>query len=110
MFDKLTGGMDAIKDATGAFSNISGLLGGITDQASAEAAAPELEEATSALDGLASKLGALPGPIKSQVSGKVEEYSAQFEDLAGKLTAIPGVSGVVEPHLNKIREIIGSFG
>lgn len=110
MFDSLSGGMDAIKNAAGTFGKITESLGGVTDEASAEAAAPQLEEATNELDGLAGKFSALPGPIKSQLTGKIGEYTEQFEELANKVTSIPGVGGILGPHVDKIRGIISSLG
>lgn len=110
MLDSLTGGFDAVKDATGAFGKITESLGGVTDEASAEAAAPALEEASGTLSGLAGKVDSLPGPIKDKVAGKVGEFSAQFDALTEKVAAIPGVGGIIQPHIDSIKQTLTSIG
>jgi len=101
--DKVTEGAGAVGDLTSAFEDITGGLSGITDEASAQEAVPELESAAGALDGLTSKLDSLPDPVKETIQSKVGDFTGKFDELVEKAEGIPGVGGVIEGPVESIR-------
>lgn len=101
--DQVTEGAGAVGELTSAFQDITGGLGGITDKASAEEAAPQLESAAGALGDLTSKLDSLPEPVKETIQSKVGDFTGKFDDLVEKAKGIPGVGGVIEGPVESIR-------
>lgn len=106
---ELPAGM-SIDGITGEVSDVlgstAGTLEGITDEASARAALPQLKDATTRLGGLNDVITRLPeaarGPIAAAVSGGL----ASLQPIADRVLALPAVGPVIEPVLRPMLETL----
>lgn len=101
--DGLTGQLDTV------FDNTSTALSGITDEASASAAAGKLEEAGSALGTFENTFKRLPDAVKGPLASIVSNGLAQLQPLADKVLAMPGVGPVLEPVLRPMLDTLASL-
>ena len=88
---KISGGLE------GAFSSAGNAVSGITDVQSAQAALPELEQASSAISGLGNTIARLPDAAKGPLAGIISGGLATLQPMLEKATAIPGVGDVIGP-------------
>ena len=91
---------------TDTFANTTEALNNVTDEASAEAALPTLEEAASNLEGLAETAQQLPEAGLSAVSEAAGSAMSQVQSLIDQAYAIPGVEGILEPVISRLMEAI----
>jgi hypothetical protein len=119
--DAVNNGIDAVKNAdvglpeiptaesmtgqlTGVFDNYKDSLNGITDEASAKAALPQLEEYNDKLGGMSDMLSKLPEGAQGMVGDKVKSMLEPIQGIIEKLYAIPGVQAILEPVLGNMVE------
>ena len=81
----------------GAFSSAGDAVSGITDVQSAQTALPELEQASSAINGLGNTIARLPDAAKGPLAGIISGGMATLQPILEKATAIPGVGDVIGP-------------
>ena len=94
---------------TGAMSSVTDSLGSITDVESAEAALPQLGDATSKIGGLAAMLDKLPEVARGPVMKIVSEGLPQLQGLIDKISAIPGVGPIIKPAIDGLMEKLALF-
>lgn len=87
---------------TGVVKNVTTSLSGITDEATAETALPQLQELNTKLAGIKSTWSTLPESAKSSISSIAGTSLGTLKDQAGKVLAIPGVSEKIKPTVDAI--------
>lgn len=107
--DLVIGDLNLGQELGGAFGSISGLLSGITDTATAEAALPALTEAGNKLESLASNLGDLSEAQRNTVADAATNGMAGIQGILNTLDNIPGVSAIIQPVVDQIMGIIAQF-
>ena len=124
--DAVNNGIDAVKNAdvglpeiptadgmtgqlSGVFDNYKDSLSGITDEASAKAALPQLEEYNDKLGGMSDMLSKLPEGAQGMVGDKVKTMLEPIQGIIEKLYAIPGVQAILEPVLGNMVEKAKAF-
>ncbi len=105
---EVTGLADVLKGAT---SSLQGIADVDPSEAVAKAkeALPQLQntgEQLSAVNGLMDKL---PGPAKDMVTKALEQFGPKIQELIGKISGIPGVSGAIQPALDKITSSLSAL-
>lgn len=93
-------GVDVGKQVTTTLDGIKTSLGGITDVATAHAALPKLQEASTALDGVSGMMPKLSAPQKTALAALITAALPAIKDAAGKVLAIAGVSDVAKPAVD----------
>ncbi|WP_404310040.1 DUF937 domain-containing protein [Neorhodopirellula lusitana] len=89
------------------FAGYTDTLSGITDEASAEEAVPELKSLNEQLGGVTSLLDKLPEGVREQLSGRVGEMITPIKDMLDKVMAIPGVGPILKPIVDNMLEKVG---
>ncbi len=107
--DAVPGNMDLGQELTGVMGSVTDSLGGITDEASAEAAIPQLDETTSKLGGLVGLMDKLPEAARAPISGIVSNGLPQIQGLIDKISAIPGVGPIIKPAVDGVMEKLALF-
>ncbi len=102
-------GVNVGSKLTDVMGSVTDSLGGITDVASAEAALPQLSEATTQLGGLATMLEKLPEAARAPILKIVAEGLPQIQALLDKLAAIPGVGPVIKPVTDGLMAQLAAF-
>jgi len=97
---KITDGFD------GVFSSTGEAFGSITDSASAQAALPSLQEASSTLSGLSDTVARLPEAAQGPIGSIVGAGLSTLKPLIEKATAIPGVGDVINPVVTPMLEML----
>ncbi len=93
---------DVLKKATESLNGIAGAdAGAAVDKA--KEALPQLEDTGAQLEKVQGLMGKLPGPAKEAVAKVIGEHGEKILALLEKVSAIPGVSGVIQPALDKIK-------
>jgi len=93
-------------DLTGMFDTAKTSLEGITDEASATAALPALEEMKSKVDGLGGLIDKVPEAARGPLSGIISTGIGTLTPIIEKLRALPGVGGVIDPIITPIMETL----
>jgi hypothetical protein len=83
------------KSATDLFGGLSAVLKGVTDEATAKAALPKLEEFTPILEQLTTEAGKLPAEEKSAFGEFVGKNLGVLQKLIDTVMALPGVKDVL---------------
>lgn len=105
----MVGDIDVGGELASLFDGVTGTLSNITDQASAEAAVPALEEISGGLDSLTGLAEQLP---EAAVGGIAEMVASGLDGLDGAMQSlkdIPGVGELIEPLIAEIREKLSAF-
>jgi hypothetical protein len=97
-------------DLGSAYTSATETLTGITDEASAQAAVPKLEELSTKLDGLKALWEKLPESARDSITSVTGEHLGKFKDLAATVLAIPGVKEKIEPILTQVIEKFSAIG
>ena len=97
----VVGGVDIGAELKGMLDQVSSALGGITDQATADAALPTLDELKGKVDGMAAQVDQLPAEGKKALASLVSAALPSLKELAAKVTAIQGAE-VVKPALDAV--------
>lgn len=90
-------------------SSVSSTLKGITDQASADKAEPQLNQLNTKLAGLRSSWDTLPTPAKTSISSSVQTMSASIPSDIARIRAIPGVGDKLKPTLDQLEKLVSGF-
>jgi hypothetical protein len=97
------GALDIGKQVTDSITNLHTTLAGITDAASAQAALPKLQEATTQIDKVDGVVGQLSAEQRKLLAGIVNPMMPTLNQLFDKVPAIPGVSEVLKPTIEALR-------
>jgi len=92
------------------FGRLTTTLSGVTDVASAEAAAPALRELSTALGNLKASASTLPAEGKTVVRNLVEPNLATLRSLADSVLALPGVGDVLGTVVRPMIDTLSSTG
>lgn len=91
---------EALRQAQSLVTALTSTLGNIKDSATAQAAVPDLNKATSAIDSLQSLAALLPPEARAPVTQAVAIALSPLLALVSKALAIPGVDATLKPLLD----------
>jgi hypothetical protein len=94
--------VDVTKNLTGALSDLTGSLGGISDAASATAALPKLQSAATAIGAVSGVAAKFTPEQKATVAALVNSSLPAVTATATKIEAMPGVGEIVKPVLDSL--------
>ena len=97
------GGVDLGKQVTDSISSVRSTLNGITDAASAQAALPRLQTATSQIDKVSGMLAQLSDGQRKMLAGLVGPAMSTLNQLFDRVLAIPGVADIIKPTIDILR-------
>jgi hypothetical protein len=100
--EAVVGGVDVGREVGNVFSTLTSTLNGITDEASAREALPQLEEVAGQVDNLSGLFGQLPDAAKTSVSSLINDNLGGLNDVISKVTALPGVGSIIQTVLDNI--------
>ena len=107
VFDKLkgvkAGDVEVGELATTAVSGLQAALTGIKDEASAQAALPELNQAESRFEQLNGLLSQLPPEARQALAAAIAGIRPTLDQLMDKALAVPGVGAIIQPAVDAIR-------
>ncbi len=96
---------------TGVLTGVTQNLSGVHDAASANAAVPQLKDASSKLDALKSLWAQVPDSAKAQVRTAVTPTTTALQEVITKVEAIPGVGDILKPvaddFMSKLKDLLG---
>lgn len=96
---------ETVKETLGLLDGIAATLATVQDQATAEAARPELRKAAGAWGALLKKAGELPPPERAEKDRLAKEYRARLTAATRKLLAEVTRVGSVPAGREALREI-----
>jgi len=96
-------GMNVGKQVTDTIAGLRTTLTSITDPASAQAALPQLREATAQLDKVTGVLGQLSTSQRAVIAGLVNPVMSTLNQLFDRVLAIPGVADIIKPTIDTLR-------
>ena len=96
------GDVNVGNEVTGVLDSVTNAFNGITDAASAEAALPALNEATSRLDQLGGLFGQLPAEGRSALAAMNNSALPELESLAATARDLPGVGEAIKPTVDAL--------
>lgn len=88
------GGVDVGAELKGLVERASASLDSVTDQASAQAARPNLEEVQRQLDGLGAKVEQLPAEGRRLLASAVNAALPGLKEVANRVGSIQGAEGI----------------
>ncbi|HEV7307129.1 DUF937 domain-containing protein [Ensifer sp.] len=97
------GGVDVGQQVKDSLTSLQTTLTGITDAASATAALPKLEEASSGLDKVSASIGQMSAEQKAALAALVSPMMSTLNGLFDKVLAIPGVSEIAKPAIDALK-------
>ena len=97
------------KSATELFGGLSSVLTGVTDEASAKAALPELEGFAPMLETLSREAGELPAEEKAPFAQFVGKNLGLLQKVIDTVMAIPGVKDVLGAVVTPMVETLGKL-
>jgi hypothetical protein len=113
VFDKLkgvkAGDVDVGELAATAVSGLQAALSGIKDEASAQAAVPELTQADQRFDQLNGLLSQLPPEARSALAAAIASIRPNLDELIDRALAIPGVGAIIQPAADAIRSKLNAL-
>ena len=113
VFDKLkgvkAGDVEVGELATTAVSGLQAALTGIKDEASAQAALPELNQAESRFEQLNGLLSQLPPEARQALAAAIAGIRPTLDQLMDKALAIPGVGAIIQPAVDAIRSELNTL-
>lgn len=95
------GGVDVGAEVKAMVEKTTAALGSITDQASAQAALPSLDELKAKVDGIATQVDQLPAEGRKLLAGVVSTALPPLKELAAKSSSMPGAD-VIKPTVDAI--------
>ncbi len=101
---------DTVKSLTSVFGGLTKLLEGVSDEATAEAALPELEGMLPLVDAAASATAAFPAAGKTAIAELVGEKLGPLQQLIDKVLALPGVEAVLGEKITGVVKVLGALG
>ncbi len=93
----------------GLFGKLNGSLDTVSDEASAKAILPELEAASTTLNGLASSVDTMPAAAQGPIAGLIEKFLPALKEKASGLMNLAGVKSVLEPILGPMLKKLGGL-
>jgi type II secretory pathway pseudopilin PulG len=90
----VVGGVDVGAEVKGMIEKATASLGTITDQASAQAALPTLDELKGKVDGVAAQVDQLPADGKKLLASLVSVALPPLKELAAKASSIQGAEAI----------------
>jgi hypothetical protein len=97
------GGLDVGKQITDSVASLRTTLGGVTDEASARAALPKLQDVTAQIDKVDNLLGQLSPEQRKVLAGMVNPLMPTLNQLFEKVLAIPGVAELLKPTIDALK-------
>jgi hypothetical protein len=97
------GDVDVGELATSAVNDLHSSVVGIKDEATAQAAVPELTKASSEFDQLTGLLGQLSPETRKALAETFTSIRPNLDQLLDKALGIPGVGAVIKPAVDAIR-------
>ena len=97
------GGVDLRAQIGTAVDNVRSVLQGVTDQASAQAALPKLQEATAQLDEVGRLAGQLPAEARKVLGAMTTNTMPALRDMMNKVMEQPGVRDVLKPAADALQ-------
>jgi hypothetical protein len=108
--EKITGTASSfVSDTTRLISQANSTLAGIKDPASAEAAAPKLQEINQQMSNLRSTWNQLPASARTTASSTLQPQIAKLKQSAQNVLSQPGIGETVRPHLDQLMENLSAF-
>ena len=98
------------KDLTGLFDTLGKTLGGVTDEATAQAAIPSLKDLIPTLDAIKAGTAALPDAGKATVKEAVGKGMGGLTAIVDKVMAIPGVGDILRPVVGPMLDVLKVLG
>jgi hypothetical protein len=98
--------LEAGKVAGTLFTDLTKILGGVTDEAGAKAALPELEKLAPMLTKLEQETGSLPADEKPAFAKVIADNLGLLGRIIEKVMAIPGVKDVLGPVVTPMVETL----
>jgi uncharacterized phage infection (PIP) family protein YhgE len=105
----IEGGADMLKNITDLFSKASTTLSGVSDEASATAALPEIHNLTESFGSFTEIYNQLPDAAKSAVAGVFTSSLSDLKPMLEKILAIPGAQSILKPALDALMAKLQSF-
>lgn len=105
----VAGGSDMLAKVKDLFGTASTTLSGITDEATANAAVPEITKLTESFGGLSEAFSGLPDAAKSAVGNIFSSALGDLKPVVEKVLAIPGVDKIIKPAVDALMEKLGGF-
>jgi hypothetical protein len=101
---------DVVGGLSGMFRNMAGVLGGVTDEASARAALPNLRAFAPELEEFGTQTAALPEASRSLVADYIGSNLGTLQKVVDTVLALPGVRGILGPVLTPMVETVSRLG
>jgi hypothetical protein len=98
------------ENLTGLFGNLGTVLGAVTDEASARAAIPQLDEYAPVLESLQKSTVALPEAGRSTIAELVVKNMGALQKVIDTVMAIPGVKEILGPTVTPMIETLSKLG
>lgn len=98
------------ENLTGLFGNLGKVLGTVTDEASARAAIPQLNDYAPVLESLQKSTVALPEAGRSTIAELVVKNMGALTKVIDTVMAIPGVKEILGPTVTPMIEILSKLG
>ena len=95
---------------TGLFGNLGKVLGGVTDEASARSALPQLSEFAPVLESLQKSTAALPEAGRTSIVELVTKNMGTLQKVIDTVMAIPGVKEILGPVVSPMVESLAKLG
>lgn len=95
---------------TGLFGNLTKVLGGVTNEETAKAAIPQLNEFAPVLESLQKSTVALPENGRSTIAKLVAENIGGLQKIIDTVMAIPGVKDLLGPVVTPMVETLSKLG
>jgi hypothetical protein len=105
----VVGDVNVGQGLTDTFSSATSILTGVTDEATARTALPQITELTTKLGTFSGVLDQLPAEGRTAVSEAAKTGNAGIQALVDKVSALPGVSGVLKPALDALMQALARF-
>jgi hypothetical protein len=95
-------GVDLVPQMASIYKGLSDNLGGVRDQATAQAALPKLQESARALDTIGALAGQMPPAVRGDLTKLMASYASPTQTLIDTALKTVGVPGILEPVLKQI--------
>jgi hypothetical protein len=103
------GGSDMLKQITELFGTATKTIGGVTDEASANTALPEINKLTDSFGGLTDLYAKLPDAAKAAVANVFQNSLGDLKPTLDKVLAIPGVEAILKPAIEALMQKLATF-
>jgi hypothetical protein len=99
----VVGGVDIGKQLGDSLNSLRTSLQGVTDVASATAALPRVQAATTQIEKINGMMGQLSAEQRKVIAGLTAPVNATLSPLFDKVLAIPGVGEVLKPAADRLK-------